>query len=128
MGLVEFITKLFGNKSQKDMREIMPYVEAFGDFNSDELTDVFLIRDNMQVLQILYGKKNLFHFLGIKLNYDVKINIFPGADTEPLLRNDDHFCSYDYHQITSVVPGDFDGDALMDLINTKINITIKMQS
>ena len=27
MGLVEFITKLFGNKSQKDMREIMPYVE-----------------------------------------------------------------------------------------------------
>ena len=28
MGLVEFITKLFGNKSQKDMREIMPYVES----------------------------------------------------------------------------------------------------
>ena len=27
MGLVEFITKLYGNKSQKDMREIMPYVE-----------------------------------------------------------------------------------------------------
>ena len=27
MGLVEFITKLFGNKSQKDMRGIMPYVE-----------------------------------------------------------------------------------------------------
>ena len=27
MGLVEFITKLFGNKSQKDMREIMPHVE-----------------------------------------------------------------------------------------------------
>lgn len=31
-------------------------VAAFGDFNSDELTDVFLIRDNMKVLQILYGK------------------------------------------------------------------------
>lgn len=30
-------------------------VAAFGDFNSDELTDVFLIRDNMKVLQILYG-------------------------------------------------------------------------
>ena len=27
MGLVEFITKLFGNKAQKDMREIMPYVD-----------------------------------------------------------------------------------------------------
>lgn len=35
-------------------------VAAFGDFNSDELTDVFLIRDNMKVLQILYGKRNSY--------------------------------------------------------------------
>ena len=38
MGLVEFITKLFGNKSQKDMREIMPYVEkikvVFGEIDA----------------------------------------------------------------------------------------------
>ena len=27
MGFVEVITKLFGNKSQKDMRAVMPYVE-----------------------------------------------------------------------------------------------------
>ena len=27
MGFVEIITKLFGNKSQKDMRAVMPYVE-----------------------------------------------------------------------------------------------------
>lgn len=27
MNFVEIITKLFGNKSQKDMRAIMPYVE-----------------------------------------------------------------------------------------------------
>lgn len=33
-------------------------VAAFGDFNSDELTDVFLIRNNMQVLEILYGKES----------------------------------------------------------------------
>lgn len=33
-------------------------VAAFGDFNSDELTDVFLISDNMQVLRLLYGKLN----------------------------------------------------------------------
>lgn len=31
-------------------------VAAFGDFNSDELTDVFLITNNMKVLQILYGE------------------------------------------------------------------------
>lgn len=31
-------------------------VAAFGDFNSDELTDVFLIRDEMKTLEILYGK------------------------------------------------------------------------
>ena len=42
MGLVEFITKLFGNKSQKDMREIMPYVEKikvlFGEIQWLKLT------------------------------------------------------------------------------------------
>ena len=27
MNFIQFITKLFGNKAQKDMREIMPYVE-----------------------------------------------------------------------------------------------------
>ena len=27
MGFIEVITKLFGNKSQKDMRAVMPYVE-----------------------------------------------------------------------------------------------------
>ena len=27
MNFLEIITKLFGNKSQKDMREVMPYVQ-----------------------------------------------------------------------------------------------------
>lgn len=30
-------------------------VSAFGDFNSDELTDIFLITNNSRTLQILYG-------------------------------------------------------------------------
>lgn len=30
-------------------------VAAFGDFNSDELTDIFVIRDNKKTLQILFG-------------------------------------------------------------------------
>ncbi|XP_036326957.1 T-cell immunomodulatory protein [Rhagoletis pomonella] len=69
-------------------------VAAFGDFNSDELTDVFIIRDEMSTLEILYG-----------------------AYTEPLLRHGP-YCSYEDHEITSVVPGDFDGDALMDVLVT----------
>ena len=27
MGFIEFLSKLFGNKSQRDLKEIMPYVE-----------------------------------------------------------------------------------------------------
>ena len=27
MGFIDIITKLFGNKSQKDMQAVMPYVE-----------------------------------------------------------------------------------------------------
>lgn len=69
-------------------------VAAFGDFNSDELTDVFLIRDEMSTLEILYG-----------------------AYTEPLLRHGP-YCNFDGYEITSVVPGDFDGDALMDVLVT----------
>jgi len=30
-------------------------VAAFGDFDSDELTDVFVIRDDQKTLQILFG-------------------------------------------------------------------------
>lgn len=37
-------------------------VAAFGDFNSDELTDVFLIRDRRQTLQILLGELTAFTF------------------------------------------------------------------
>lgn len=69
-------------------------VAAFGDFNSDELTDVFVLRNNFKTLHILLG-----------------------ADTEPLLRNGPK-CEFSDLEITSVVPGDFDGDAYMDLLIT----------
>lgn len=81
--------KVFGN-----IREGI--VAAFGDFNSDEFTDVFVIGDKMTSLRILYG-----HY------------------TEPLLRMGP-YCEYDGKKIVSVIPGDFDGDAQMDvLINIK---------
>lgn len=28
---------------------------AFGDFNSDELTDIFLLRDNFRTIQVMFG-------------------------------------------------------------------------
>lgn len=73
---------------------------AFGDFNSDELTDVFVLRDNQE-----------------------KIEIFLAYEEEPLLRPsrpDPLMCSFADHKITSVVPGDYDGDALMDVLITTV--------
>lgn len=72
---------------------------AFGDFNSDELTDMFVLQDNRKTLQILLG-----------------------ADSEPMLRPADPplVCKYS-KSITSVVPGDFNGDALMDVMLTFSN-------
>lgn len=66
---------------------------AFGDFNSDKLTDVFLI-DNHQ------------HSFGILLAY-----------TEaPFLRREHFDCNLGDEMIKGLVPGDFDGDGAMDVL------------
>lgn len=71
---------------------------AFGDFNSDELTDVFMLRKEGQTVEI-----------------------FLAAEQEPLLRpKPDLSCSFKDH-VTSVVPGDFDGDVFMDILVTTFN-------
>lgn len=74
---------------------------AFGDFDSDELTDMFILKDKGQSIEIMFGS-NVEPFLK------------PGTQTK---------CRFNKHQITSVVPGDFNGDALMDLLVTVKNIT-----
>ncbi|XP_060528784.1 T-cell immunomodulatory protein isoform X1 [Cylas formicarius] len=74
---------------------------AFGDFNSDELTDVFVLLDNQKTLEILLA-----------------------YEEEPLLRpakQERLRCPFSNSIITSVVPGDFDGDALMDVMVTTIH-------
>lgn len=68
---------------------------AFGDFNSDEFTDVFVLKDNFKAIDILL------------------------ASESPLLRQEKNLrCYYPDLKITSVVPGDFDGDAFMDVMFT----------
>lgn len=74
---------------------------AFGDFDSDELTDMFVLKDQGRSVEILFG-----------------------SNAEPFLKiNKQTICKFKNHQITSVVPGDFNGDALMDLLVTVKNIT-----
>lgn len=66
-----------------------------GDFNSDELTDVFVLRDDFKTIEILLG-----------------------SDVDHLLHQTQLRCHYPKHTITSIVPGDFDGDAFMDVMFT----------
>lgn len=73
---------------------------AFGDFNSDELTDIFVLRDNGRTVEI-----------------------FLANEEEPLIRAASPTalrCTFSNH-VTSVVPGDFDGDAFMDVLVTTIS-------
>ncbi|XP_011700031.1 PREDICTED: T-cell immunomodulatory protein [Wasmannia auropunctata] len=71
---------------------------AFGDFNSDELTDVFMLRKDGRTVEI-----------------------FLAAEQEPLLRPKLGLnCTFKDH-VTSVVPGDFDGDVFMDILVTTFN-------
>lgn len=71
---------------------------AFGDFDSDELTDVLVLRDEGRSVEILLS-----------------------GEEEPLLRRarPPLTCNFTT-KITSVVPGDFDGDALMDVLVTTV--------
>ncbi|XP_044754038.1 T-cell immunomodulatory protein [Coccinella septempunctata] len=73
---------------------------AFGDFDSDELTDVFVIQDNGTAIEILLAHE--------------EEPILRSAKPKPLR------CVFNHSKITSVVPGDFDGDAFMDVLVTTL--------
>lgn len=66
---------------------------AFGDFNSDELTDVFMLRKN-----------------------GTTVEIFLAAEQEPLLRPSSELSCTFRRIVVGVVPGDFDGDVFMDVL------------
>ncbi|KAG5682983.1 hypothetical protein PVAND_012297 [Polypedilum vanderplanki] len=98
-----FLAKLVHSSDIIDITDIVfqnldnAIVAAYGDFNSDELTDVFLLRDDFKTIEILLA-----------------------ADAPPLLRKErEHFrCYYSNLRISSLVPGDFDGDTYMDVMFT----------
>lgn len=82
----DITTAVFGN-----VLDGMP--AAFGDFNSDELTDVFMLRKNGTTVQI-----------------------FLAAEQEPLLRPSSNLSCTFSRLVVGVVPGDFDGDVFMDVL------------
>ncbi|XP_058832262.1 T-cell immunomodulatory protein [Topomyia yanbarensis] len=85
--IIDITDSVFGS-----MTDTIP--AAYGDFNSDELFDVFVLRNNFRTVQILFG-----------------------SDDKPLLQEGPK-CEYKNFHITSVIPGDFDGDAYMDVMIT----------
>lgn len=72
-------------------------VAAFGDFYADKQTDMFIIREQSEVL-IFLADSNKPYF---KPKVNITKDVFP-SDTI----------------ITSVVPGDYDGDSQMDVLLT----------
>jgi integrin alpha FG-GAP repeat containing protein 1 len=66
-------------------------VSAYGDVNSDELTDVFILRDNFKTLEVLIASQET-----------------------PLLNEHINFkCHYTDLEISSVVPGEYFPKSLM---------------
>ncbi|KAJ0001940.1 hypothetical protein NQD34_001736 [Periophthalmus magnuspinnatus] len=87
--LQDVTTDLFGTEN-------FGTVAAFGDLNSDKQTDIFIIRDQAEVVIFLADPKTPY--------FKPKVHI-----TKDLLQS---------AVITSVVPGDYDGDSQMDALLT----------
>uniref|UniRef100_A0AAR2IU61 T-cell immunomodulatory protein TIP C2 domain-containing protein n=1 Tax=Pygocentrus nattereri TaxID=42514 RepID=A0AAR2IU61_PYGNA len=90
-GLQDVTTDLFGTENEGT-------VAAFGDFNSDKQTDIFVIRQQSELLIFLADLKAPYFRPKVHLSKDD----FPS----------------DISVISSVVPGDYDGDSQMDVLLT----------
>lgn len=87
--LQDVTTELFGTENHGTLA-------AFGDLNSDKQTDIFIIREKKEVVIFLADSKTPYFKPKVRINKD----ILPSGD------------------ITSVVPGDYDGDSQMDVLLT----------
>ncbi|KAK3855734.1 hypothetical protein Pcinc_037879 [Petrolisthes cinctipes] len=77
---------------------------AFGDFNSDRRTDLFVVSEDGKTVEVL-------------LSHSEPPYLRP-SDTGTLK------CSYNGLNIRSVVPGDFDGDGAMDILILSLNTSV----
>nr|CAG4635362.1 EOG090X03KG [Artemia franciscana] len=66
---------------------------AFGDFNSDKLTDLIVIQED-----------------------GVSVEVLLASSEKPFLRSGGVICRFNHTSVESIVPGDFDGDGHMDLL------------
>uniref|UniRef100_A0A673ZKI2 Integrin alpha FG-GAP repeat containing 1 n=1 Tax=Salmo trutta TaxID=8032 RepID=A0A673ZKI2_SALTR len=89
--LQDVTTDLFGSENHGT-------VAAFGDFNSDKQTDIFIIREQSELVIFLA---------------DLKAPYF-----KPKLALCKYLSSLSNFIITGVVPGDYDGDSQMDVLLT----------
>ncbi|XP_040897920.1 T-cell immunomodulatory protein [Toxotes jaculatrix] len=88
--LQDVTVDLFGNENYGT-------VAAFGDFNSDKQTDIFIIREQSELVIFLADSKTPYFKPKVQITKDV----LPRGTI-----------------ITSVVPGDYDGDSQMDVLLT----------
>ncbi|XP_062311265.1 T-cell immunomodulatory protein-like, partial [Osmerus eperlanus] len=89
-GLQDVTTDLFGSENYGT-------VAAFGDFNSDKQTDIFIIREQSELVIFLADLKVPY--------FKPKVHVKKEDLPKDVI-------------ITSVVPGDYDGDSQMDLLLT----------
>ena len=69
---------------------------AFGDFNSDKLTDMFILKNDG--------------------NDEMTLQVLISSTEQPLLHDNGPFCQFNDIKIKGVVPADFDGDGAMDVL------------
>nr|CAG4643828.1 EOG090X03KG [Lepidurus arcticus] len=92
----DFTSQVFGNP-----QEGLPV--AFGDFNSDKLTDLFVLKNEGKTLEL-----------------------FLAHEKPPFLRFTGLTCTFKSVSLQNVIPGDFDGDGAMDILLIDSNHVVRI--
>lgn len=88
-------------------KDLALFPVAFGDFNSDKLTDLFVLSsDDRSKVSVLLSEPQTFSIDSSETYFDS----FAQARSESLV------CTLDKYDIVSAAPADFDGDGGMDLM------------
>lgn len=97
--LTNITEAVFGGTKEK--RHFIP--AAFGDFNSDKLTDLIALRDGQKTVQVLLATQQ---------------NVVSSGNDPPVFQAGTEYleCNSPDGKLLSAVPADFDGDGGMDLM------------